>query len=90
MTKRFKDLKALAKAFASGELDKEKYRLVLDNDNSFLTYVGPLPKGMKKDSEAADVWLDEKDAETLAMFRGNGYADLQEACEAAGIPCEWC
>ncbi len=23
------------------------------------------------------------------VFQGNGYADLMEVCEAAGIPCEW-
>ncbi len=90
MAKKYKDLKALAAAFVSGELDKENYVLVLDNDDSFLSYRGPLPKGVKKDSEAADRWMDEKNDEARAWFRGNGYADLSQACDAAGIPNEWC
>lgn len=87
---KYKNMTALAKAFASGKLDRKQYVLVLDNDDSFLRYCGPLPKGVQKDSEAADRWMDEKNDEAQAWFRGNGYADLSQACDAAGIPNEWC
>lgn len=87
---KYKNLHQLAAAFASGELDKKHYVLVLDNDNSSLRYVGPLPKGVKKDSDAADDFIDEKDAEAGGWFRGNGYSDLMDACLAAGIPSELC
>lgn len=90
MAKKYKNLKQLAAAFASGELDRKQYKLILDNDSSHLSWCGPLPVGMKKDSDAADAYMDEMDDKAGAMYRGNGYADLQEACEAAGIPCEWC
>lgn len=90
MTTKYKNLKQLAAAFASGELDRKKYRLILDNDDSFLTYCGPLPRGMKKDSDEAASWRDSKSDEARQWFRGNGYADLLDACEAAGIPSQWC
>jgi hypothetical protein len=84
----FKSLKEVAAAFADGRL--AGYKLILDNDSSWLSWEGPLPEGMKRASAAADAWLDEKNDAASAMFRGNGYADLADACEAAGIPCEWC
>lgn len=49
MAKKYKNLQELAAAFASGEIDKTKYKLILDNDDSFLAYRGrhastrPLP-----------------------------------------------
>lgn len=87
---KYKNLVELAAAFRSGELNKEHYTLVLDNDSSRLRYIGSLPDGMEENSEAADVWLDEKCDECRAWFRGNGYSDLSDACSAAGIPNEWC
>ena len=90
MAHKYKNLKELAAAFASGEIDKTKYKLILDNDDSFLSYCGPLPDGVDDDTPAADSWRDQKSDEARTLFRGNGYSDLQEACEAAGIPSEWC
>ena len=87
---KYKNLVELAAAFRNGELSKEHYTLVLDNDDSFLRYTGPIPEGMKADSLAADIWRDQKCDECNAWFRGNGYADLADACTAAGIPNEWC
>jgi hypothetical protein len=84
----FKNLKELAKGFADGRL--AGYKLILDNDGSWLSYEGPLPDGMKRNTEAADVWLDAKNDEGREWYSGNGYSDLADACEAAGIPCEWC
>lgn len=80
---KFKTLKDLANSFASGEL--KHYKLILDNDDSFLSYIGPIPEG-----EDEDCYRDRKNDEAREWYRGNGYADLAEACEAAGIPCEWC
>jgi hypothetical protein len=85
---KYKNLTKLAEAFKSGEL--KGYKLILDNDNSFLSYVGKLPEGMRRGTEKAEIWLDKKREEADKLYRGNGYSDLQEALEAAGIPCEWC
>ena len=40
---RYRDLKALAQAFASGELDRNLYTLQMDSDVSYLAYTGPAP-----------------------------------------------
>ena len=90
MTYKYKNLGEVAAAFASGELDKNQSTLILDNDTSFLAYRGPLPEGIVEDSAEADSWRDQKVDETRTLFRGNGYADLADAFEAAGIPSEWC
>lgn len=90
MAKKYKNLQDLAAAFASGELDKTKYTLVLDNDDSFLSYRGSLPDGVDEGSDAAEAWRDQKNDEAMELFRGKGYDDLQDACIAAGIPAEWC
>jgi hypothetical protein len=87
---KYKNLQQLAAAFASGELDKTKYKLILDNDCSFLNYVGPLPAGMNPDTEEADIWRDEQHEKAHKLFEGNGYRDLLDACLAAGIPADWC
>ena len=71
----------LAHAFSSGELDKDKYFLMLDNDNCRLCYV---------DDSLSEEELDAKNEECVEWFCGNGYSDLAEVCDAAGIPCEWC
>lgn len=53
-------------------------------------YTGPLPDGIAEGSEEAEIWKDRKNDEASSLFEGNGYADLQDACLAAGIPSEWC
>lgn len=68
----------LAEAFKSGELDREKYVLVMDNDSCRLSYRG------------GDMDEDERYAHEESLFRGGGYGDIVEVCEAAGIPAEWC
>ena len=90
MKRKYKNIKELARAFKCGELSKKEWTLILDNDCSSLRYTGALPDGMDEDSEEADVWLDKKNDEADKLFYGNGYSDLQDACEAAGIPTEWC
>jgi hypothetical protein len=88
--KKYETIAELAAAFKNGELDKKNYKLVLDNDVSYLTYCGPLPDDIEKDSDEEYYWLGKKRDEANAMFRGNGYADLLAACRAAGIPADWC
>ena len=81
--KKYPTYDALSEAFKSGELDREKYVLVVDNDNCRLrrTNLG----GPDGDYTDADEALDVAAAD---LFEGYGYADLAEAISAAGIPTE--
>ncbi len=84
---KYNNLKELAEAFKSGELSRGDWILRLDNDNSSLYWRGEIP--FPEDSDAHTDFFDAKHDEAYEWFRGNGYADLQDACEAAGIPAEW-
>ncbi len=68
--KKYKTLVDVAAAFKSGELSKDEWVLMLDNDDSYLCRV------------------DDDDGEEFP-YTGGGYHDLEDACKAAGIPCEW-
>lgn len=89
MQPKYKTLVELAEAFRTGELSKDHYVLVLDNDCSFLRYIGPRPDGIEEGGAAEDEWEDERYEHCKTLFAGNGYSDLEDACTAAGIPCEW-
>lgn len=67
---KYNDLHEVSAAFASGEL--EGYVLMIDNDESFLAWVG--------DDDQA-----KRDA-ARDLFLGNGINDMADACAAAGIP----
>lgn len=75
----------LAVAFRNGML--RNYVLTLDNDSARLRYNGPMDEeGNLPDGRT----VDEVNDECAEWYRGKGYRDLQEAHEAAGVPCEWC
>jgi hypothetical protein len=82
---KYRNLIELAEAFKKGELTG--FVLMLDNDDSFLRYIGPVPQGVS-DVEA-ETFRDRKTDEADNIFRGHGYSDLEDACKAAGIPSEW-
>lgn len=71
---KYKNMAELAEAFRSGDLDRSKYVLMMDNDCSYLVYTGE------------DVEADERPE---ALYEGDGYGDIVDACNAAGIPTEW-
>lgn len=81
---KYKNLKELAEAFNSGELSRDEWSLFLDNDSTTLCWIGPgAINGTAEFGEA-------KFAEGERLYAGgDGYSDLKEACEAAGIPCRW-
>ena len=85
MKVKYKSITALLAAFRSGEIDKGKWQLSMDNDCSSLQYIGPVPPGVDEFE-----FSDQKYNEGRALFRGGGYMDIVELCNAAGIPCEWC
>lgn len=85
MKRKYQTILELANAFKLGELNDKEWIVILDNDDCYLQYRGPVPEG-----EDEDTFCDKKYKEGNKLFRGNGYFDLQEAYLAAGIPCEWC
>ena len=85
MARKYETLTDLAAAFKRGEL--AGYTLWLDNDCTGLRYTGPVPDGLSEDEGYA--YRDRKTDEAREWYRGNGYGDLGEACDAAGIPNEW-
>ena len=85
---KYKSIIELAAAFSGGDLVKEQWFLMLDNDSSSLRYRGPNP--YEEGTDDHDRFNDGMNDRADELFRGNGYADLKDACEAAGIPCEWC
>ena len=76
--KTYNNWKELFDAFNSGELDKSKYTVVMDNDGCRLRYIGD------------DMDEDEAYEHAIDMFDGNGYSDIVDVLQAAGIPAEWC
>ena len=78
----YKNITELAEAFRQKHL--VGYVLDVDNDCSFLRYVGPVPKGVN-----ADEYRDAKNDECHEWFQGNGYQDIVDALNSAGIPADW-
>ena len=82
---KYETLTALAIGFRKGDKELKGFKLMLDNDSSHLAWFGDVPD----DEDAAEVIYDQKLEEGKNLFSaGRGYEDLEEACEAAGIPCE--
>lgn len=85
MSVKYKTYTDLAAAFACGELNRDHWVLILDNDCCHLQYRGPVPQGVDRDQ-----YEDEMYEHSRTLFEGNGYNDLGELADAAGIPNEWC
>ena len=79
---KYKNLKELVAAFNSGELSRDDWSLMVDNDCSSLVWTGPVPEGVDESE-----FCDEKYEQGMKLFRGGGSCDAMEAHEAAGIPC---
>lgn len=79
---RYNNLMELAEAFRNGQLDAKKYVLRLDNDHSFLDVSDDFRDGL------SDRHLDRLQDECSTIYNDNS-VDVQELCDAAGIPSEW-
>ena len=86
MACKYPDYKALAEAFCTGELSRDKYALMMDNDRCYLIYVGQRPEGITEEAWATE--RETRDNECSFWFEGNGECDAMLMCEAAGIPTE--
>jgi len=86
---KYKNLREVAAAFVTGELDRAHYQLVMEKTSSHLIYRGPLPFGIENGTREASTWRDQKRDEIRTWFKGNGLLDIVDACNAAGIPADW-
>jgi hypothetical protein len=77
MKTKYRTWKALIKAFQTGKLSKDKYIIVMDNDNSFLRYLGK------------DMNEDEAYEHCRTLWRGQGYSDIVDILKALKLPAEW-
>lgn len=68
----YKNLKEVSEAFKSGEL--KGFSLIMDNDDSFLSWTGVDRGGQPFEVE----------------YRGQGGCDMHDALDALGIPWEPC
>lgn len=84
-TKKYPTYKALAEAFASGELDQKFYKLILDNDSCRLRYWDPADDDnpIEQSKEAK-----QKDEQCQDWFDGYGWDDLEAVVKELGVPCE--
>lgn len=87
-TAKYSNWKELIAGFKSGAL--KNYTVIMDSDDSFLRYTGPLPKGVEPETEEADSYMDEMNDIARLLFRGNGYYDIIEILKAIDIPVERC
>ena len=79
----YKNWEELFAAFDSGKLDKNKFMIVMDNDNTSLRYMGdPQELGCSDEDELYD--------KVKGLFHAGGYCDIVEVLQAAGYPAEWC
>ena len=84
---KYKDLKELSEAFKAGEL--EGWMLMVDNDCTHLQYHGPLPEGMKTDTDESEAFEDKKYDEGKELYNGQGDVYiLDQALTLCGIPNE--
>jgi hypothetical protein len=76
------DYGKVMEAVKSGEMARLKAVLVFDNDGGYWR---------SSDDSLSDDEFQAKGEELEEMFgRPNGYADLVDLAQAAGIPSEWC
>ena len=74
--------KKVIEDFNSGEIDKDRFQLVMDNDGGYWSYIHP---GID-DYNATD--LEEMMEEKYGS--PEGYRDIVDVLNAAGVNCDWC
>ena len=80
------DYKKVIEDFANGTIDRDKWIVVFDNDCGYWSYRGDDLEG--DEHEEARVALQGEMAKKYG--EPDGYGDVQDVAEAAGIPSEWC
>lgn len=83
---KYKNIKELAEAFKSGKL--QNWVLMVDNDNTYLRWIGGVPEQIKVDTDEYDEFFDQKNDEARELWDSPTVYILDQALEAAGIPNE--
>jgi len=83
---KYKNIRELAKAFKSGEL--QDWVLMVDNDSTYLGWRGKRPEHIKDGTDEADEFEDQKYNESGELWDSPDVYILDQALEAAGIPNE--
>ena len=75
--------KQVIKDFNNGTIDKDKWQLVMDNDDGYWSYIG--------DDIECEVEQHELSKQMEFKYgRPNGYRDIVEILKAAGVNVDWC
>lgn len=83
---KYKNIQELANGFKSGVLDG--WILRVDNDSTYLHWIGGRPEHIKDDSDEADDFDDKKYEEGKELWDSPEVYILDQALAAAGIPNE--
>ncbi len=82
---KYKNIRELAEAFKSGEL--QGWVLMVDNDSTHLRWIGDRPD-YDKYPNANEEFMDQKYDESKELWDSPDVYILDQALEAAGIPNE--
>ncbi len=83
---KYNNIQELAEGFKSGDL--ADWVLRVDNDSTYLHWVGGLPKNIKEMSDEAEDFHDKKYDEGKELWDSPDVYILDQALTAAGIPNE--
>lgn len=76
------DYKRVIEDFKSGKLSSKYVTLVMDNDDGF--FYCKFPELTEEENDNLQDELERK------YGRSEGYRDIVNILNAAGVPCEWC
>jgi len=82
---KYKNIQELAKGFKSGDL--KDWVLMVDNDSTYLRWIGNRPDYDKFPDEN-EVYMEQKDDESKKLWDSPDVYILGQALSAAGIPNE--
>lgn len=77
------DYKKVIDDFRSGKIDRDKWSVVMDNDSGYWRYTGDDALSLPEREE-----LERK--MTAEYGKPDGYRDIVDVLNAAGVPAEWC
>ncbi|KKN78843.1 hypothetical protein LCGC14_0346150 [marine sediment metagenome] len=83
---KYNNIQELAKAFKSGDL--KGWVLMVDNDNTYLRWVGKWPEHIEDDTKESAAFEEQKYDEAEKLWDSPDVYILGQALEAAGIPNE--
>ena len=72
-----------------GKLIKKSWTVIMDNDGGYWQYNGKLPKNDMSD-EDGEAWIEAEMRKMEDKYGSpNGYHDVVDILNAAGVPADW-